>query len=96
MAGLDHGPAHPVEKEDAKVVARNARLGLALFAVYLLLYGGFVGLTAFNPAWMEQQPWVGVNLAIVYGFGLIIAALVLALIYSWLCRAGAASGKDAT
>ena len=28
----------------------------------------------------------GVNLAILYGFGLIIAALVLALIYGWLCK----------
>ena len=28
----------------------------------------------------------GVNLAILYGFGLIIAALVLALLYGWLCK----------
>jgi uncharacterized membrane protein (DUF485 family) len=28
----------------------------------------------------------GVNLAIVYGMGLIAAALVLALVYAWLCR----------
>jgi uncharacterized membrane protein (DUF485 family) len=66
----------------------NARLGLALFVVYLLLYGGFVALAAFAPEWMERTPLAGVNLAVWYGFGLIVAALVLALIYGWACRPG--------
>ncbi len=65
---------------------RNARLGLWLFGLYLLFYGGFVLLAAFSPETMERTPWAGVNLAIWYGFGLIVAALVLALIYGWLCR----------
>jgi uncharacterized membrane protein (DUF485 family) len=60
---------------------RNARYGLWLFAAYLLIYGGFVGLAAFSPETMEILPLAGVNLAIWYGFGLILAALVLALIY---------------
>ena len=46
------------------------RLGLSLFAVYLVLYGGFVLLAAFSPEWMERTPLAGVNLAIWYGFGL--------------------------
>jgi uncharacterized membrane protein (DUF485 family) len=62
------------------------RLGLALFAIYLVLYGGFVLLAAFSPQWMEITPLAGVNLAIWYGFGLIVAALVLALIYGWASR----------
>jgi uncharacterized membrane protein (DUF485 family) len=62
------------------------RLGLSLFAVYLLLYGGFVLLAAFSPQSMEATPLAGVNLAIWYGFGLIVAALVLALIYGWASR----------
>lgn len=65
---------------------RNARYGLWLFAVYLLIYGGFVGLAAFSPATMEKLPAAGVNLAIWYGFGLIIAAFAMALLYGWLCR----------
>jgi len=65
---------------------RNARLGLWLFGLYLLLYAGFVLLAAFSPATMERTPFAGVNLAIWYGFGLIFAALVLALVYGWLCR----------
>jgi uncharacterized membrane protein (DUF485 family) len=54
--------------------------------VYLLLYSGFVLLAAFKPEIMELTPFAGVNLAIWYGFGLIIAALVLALGYGWACR----------
>ena len=65
---------------------RNARIGLVLFIVYLLLYGGFVFLNAFAPDVMEMIPIAGVNLAILYGFGLIIAAIVLALLYGFLCK----------
>lgn len=69
------------------MAARNARIGMILFAVYLVLYGGFVFLNALAPAAMEVRPFAGVNLAILYGFGLIVAALALALLYGWLCRA---------
>jgi len=65
--------------------SKNARLGLQLFCVYLLLYGGFVLINAFAPAMMESTPIAGINLAILYGFGLIIAAFVMALIYGALC-----------
>jgi len=64
----------------------NSRLGIVLFIVYLLLYGGFVLLNAFAPETMEVTPISGVNLAILYGFGLIIAAFVLALVYGLLCK----------
>jgi uncharacterized membrane protein (DUF485 family) len=72
---------------------RNARLGLVLFFVYLALYGGFVGLAAFAPGVMQRTPAAGVNLAIWYGFGLIAAAIVLALIYGWLCRDSSEPGR---
>ncbi len=74
------------EREDPEAARRNARIGLALFAVYCLLYGGFVLLNAFAPQAMELTLW-GVNLAILYGMGLIVAAFLLALLYAWLCRA---------
>jgi len=76
------------------VVKRNARLGLWLFFLYLAVYAGFVLLAAFSPATMERTPLAGVNLAIWYGFGLIVAALVLALIYGWLCRPSEPSRPD--
>jgi uncharacterized membrane protein (DUF485 family) len=72
----------------------NARLGLRLFAVYSFFYGAFVLLAAFRPQSMEATPLAGVNLAIWFGFGLIVAAIVLALIYGWACRATGDVGHD--
>ena len=74
---------------------RNARIGLILFFVYLAFYGGFVLLAAFAPATMARTPWAGVNLAIWYGFALIAAALLLALIYGYLCRLNSEPGRPA-
>ncbi len=65
---------------------RNARIGLVLFGVYLLLYGGFVLLNAFSPETMELTPLEGINLAILYGFGLIVAAVVMSIVYGLLCK----------
>ena len=76
-------------------LTRSARIGLVLFTVYLAMYGGFVFLNAFSPQTMETTPIAGVNLAILYGFGLIIAALVMALLYGWLCRADASDSHEA-
>ena len=66
---------------------RNARIGRVLFTIYLFLYGGFVLLNAFSPETMEITPLAGINLAIIYGFGLIVAAFVLAMLYGFLCGA---------
>lgn len=66
-------------------MSRNAQIGLLLFFVYLAFYGGFVGLNAFSPQTMEETPLPGINLAVLYGFALIVAALVLALLYGLLC-----------
>ena len=66
---------------------RNARIGLVLFGFYVLLYGGFVLLNAFSPETMEVTPLAGVNLAILFGFGLIGVAIVLSVVYGLLCHA---------
>ncbi|GMV99383.1 MAG: hypothetical protein AMXMBFR84_05220 [Candidatus Hydrogenedentota bacterium] len=68
------------------LVNRNARYGLILFAVYVALYGGFVFLAVFKTSLMGVAVGGGLNLAVAYGFGLIIAALLLALLYMYLCR----------
>jgi uncharacterized membrane protein (DUF485 family) len=85
MADFDHKPAAP-EIVNAAEAARNSRYGLVLFAVYTLFYGAFMGLNAFAPQVMEIIVFAGVNLAVVYGLGLIAAAFLLALVYAWLCR----------
>ncbi len=84
MAHFDHAPA-PQEIEDEVQIARRSRIGLCLFAVYCAAYGAFMLLNAFAPKVMETT-FGGVNLAIWSGFGLIGGALVLALLYAWLCR----------
>lgn len=75
--------------EHPDLSAQHGRLGLWLFAVYLLLYAGFVGLSAFAPQEMSKTPFWGINVAVLYGLGLIVAALVLALLYTLLCRLAA-------
>lgn len=57
-------------------------IGLKLFVLYLAAYGVFVALNAFWPDVMKTPAIAGVNLAIVYGFGLIVGAFVLAVIYA--------------
>ena len=75
-----HDDHHP------ETVSRNARVGLALFAVYCLLYGGFMAMNAFFPQRMAAAPFGGVNLAVLYGLLLIVAAFALALLYMFLVR----------
>lgn len=70
------------------MLARNFRIGLLLFTVYLLLYSGYVFLNAFRPSMMEWTPWAGINLAILYGCALIGAAVLMALVYGLVCRNG--------
>ena len=65
--------------------SRNSRIGLVLFFLYLLFYVGFVLISAFSPTTMAMLPLEGINLAILYGFGLIISAFVLALVYGLAC-----------
>jgi len=76
-------PAH-----DAEATARqqNMRLGMGLFAVYLVLYSGFVFTNAFFPNSMEWRPLGGLNLALLWGFGLIVVAILLALVYGVFSR----------
>ncbi|MBZ0298914.1 MAG: DUF485 domain-containing protein [Anaerolineae bacterium] len=60
-------------------------MGLILFAAYGLVYAGFVAINTINPKAMGQVVFAGLNLAVVYGFGLIILAIVMGLIYNAIC-----------
>jgi uncharacterized membrane protein (DUF485 family) len=85
MADFEHKPSAPEIVNQAEA-ARNARYGLVLFVVYTIGYGAFMILNAFAPQVMEVIVFAGVNLAVIYGLGLIAAAFLLALVYAWLCR----------
>jgi len=77
---------HQAQDEHPDDVARSTRSGLWLFVIYAVIYGGFVGLAVFSASTLVQAPFGGVNLAIIYGIGLIVLALILALIYLFICR----------
>ncbi len=79
-----HEPANtPQEKDHA--IAYKTRLGVRMFFVYALVYAGFVLINIIEPTLMEKKIFFDLNLAVVYGFGLIILSLVMALIYNYLC-----------
>jgi len=54
--------------------------------LYALVYAGFIFLAVSQPAWMGLPFLFGQNLAITYGLGLILLAIVFALIYNHLLR----------
>ena len=64
----------------------NRRLGLWLFLLYSLFYAAFVGIVVYDYKIMGKPVLAGLNLAIVYGFGLIFSAFVLAVVYMFACK----------
>lgn len=78
-----HGPAAKVGKDPAS--GYKMRIGAWLFLVYLIIYIGFVAINVLSPLMMDKTIIFGLNLAVTYGFGLIVIALILALIYNHMC-----------
>jgi uncharacterized membrane protein (DUF485 family) len=79
------------------MAGRNARIGLVLFVLYAACYAAFVFVSAFAPDWMDVKPFAGLNLALLSGFGLIVLALVLALLYGVMADrqpSGIAGGSE--
>jgi uncharacterized membrane protein (DUF485 family) len=79
-----HEPASTAGKDLA--VNYKSRLGIIMFVIYTIFYAGFVAINLISPLVMETTVLLGLNLAVVYGFALIILALILALVYDGLCR----------
>jgi uncharacterized membrane protein (DUF485 family) len=75
---------HPTQQTD-NAIGYKTRLGVIMFIIYGLAYAGFVIINVTNPALMKSLVFLGLNLAVIYGFGLIVFALVLAVIYNHLC-----------
>lgn len=79
-----HEPATPVGKDPAGPY--KMRLGIWMFSFYLLFYASFVAINLLAPQAMGRVIFMGLNLATVFGFSLIIVALIEALIYDAFCR----------
>lgn len=78
-----HEPAVVEKKDDAS--DWKAKLGIKLFWIYSIIYMGFVGIAVFAPSKMKTPIIAGTNLALIYGLGLIIFAIVLGLVYNHAC-----------
>ena len=78
-----HEPAAKAEKDNAS--EWKAKLGIKLFWLYCAIYAGFVGIAVFATEKMKIPVFAGTNLAIIYGIGLIVFAIVLGLIYNHYC-----------
>jgi uncharacterized membrane protein (DUF485 family) len=80
-----HEPSAPVGDDPAYPYKR--RLGVWLFLAYSLVYASFVALNLLVPTNMEARVLAGVNVDTIFGVGLIVLAVVMALIYNALCLA---------
>lgn len=78
-----HTPHDLYEAEHAD--SRTARVGLGLFSIYLAVYLAFVLLCAFALPSMGTRI-LGINVAVGYGFVLIVFPFVLAALYLFLTR----------
>ena len=74
-----HGPAQEWKKDNASSLKEI--LGKWLFFIYAIIYVGFIVINVASPKFMSVD--VGsLNMAIVYGFGLIIFAMLLAFAFN--------------
>jgi len=78
-----HGEAVKLERDHAAAI--KSRIGLILFGVYSLIYAGFIIINTIAPKTMGLQVFFGLNLAVAYGFGLIILAIIMGVVYNRVC-----------
>lgn len=80
---MGHGQAVKLGVDHA--AKKKSKLGVWLFIVYSIVYAGFVAIGVINYELMKKVVFAGQNLAVVYGFGLIILAIIMGIIYNAIC-----------
>ena len=78
-----HGPSADWGVDNAS--GYKAKLGVYMFFFYVIIYAGFIVINVASSKLMELILFAGLNLAVVYGFGLIVLAIVMGIIYNNLC-----------
>lgn len=78
-----HEPSEPTGEDPA--LRYKTRIGARMFLIYAIVYAGFVILNVASPLTMEKEVFLGLNLAVTYGFSLILFAFLLALVYNRMC-----------
>jgi uncharacterized membrane protein (DUF485 family) len=79
---------HPtvlIEPEVDFASEKKASLGIKFFFIYLLFYAGFVVIGVLNYELLAVEVFQGINLAVFYGIGLIVFAVLLGILYNFLC-----------
>jgi len=77
-----HGPSSEWKKDKSSSI--KELLGKWLFILYAIVYGGFIVINIVSPKFMGTK--VGsLNVALVYGFLLIVFAMLLAFLYNHIC-----------
>ena len=80
---MHHNAAAIPEKDNA--LKKKARLGVLFFFIYLFFYGGFVAIGVLNYELLSSKVMGGINLALFYGIGLIVFAVLLGILYNYYC-----------
>ena len=94
MSGLLHGPnAGSDQPEDPVIQTRNSKLGLKLFSIYAAIYAAYVIVGAFLPGVMKTR-LAGLNVAVLWGFLLILLAFVMAIVYGRMCARPANTNNE--
>ena len=80
---MSHGPATEW-KENKVLEKKKSRLGITLFFIYTILYVTFIFINVTNNELMSVSLG-SFNVAIVYGFTLIVSAFIFAWFYNMYC-----------
>ena len=87
-----HEPAAKAEKDNAS--EWKAKLGIKLFWLYCLTYMAFVATAVFATDSLGKPFVAGTNRAIIFGVALILWAVILGVIYNYLCTKKEDEMKD--
>ena len=79
---MEHEPAPKWQAEKSE--GFKTKLGLYMFGIFAPVYLAFILVCIISPKLMAKD--IGsLNVAIVFGFGIIILAIILAIIYNAIC-----------
>lgn len=79
---MEHGA--PEKWKTEKSESFKTRLGIIMFAIFAPIYLSFILFSVMKPSFMATD--LGqLNVSIVFGFGIIIFAVLLAVVYNFIC-----------
>ena len=78
-----HEPPAPSGRDPASEFKK--KVGIRMFIVYAIVYAGFIIINTVAPKLMGKTVAFGLNLAVTYGFGLIILAIIAGIVYNAVC-----------